>query len=176
VNARHAELEAATTRISPSHADVYTAHARPRPSNRRIIATSKLPFISTRSDCLCASRAALQSSLSPVTPNRERAPLVFCLSRTRLRRCSLERVCRICGPVPLTFTRVAPDPCRYFAAVLAGARSLHPRTYTERVKAAPYNRKPGWVGYASLSFDRCGILVSLALLRSHLLIFVTDLS
>jgi hypothetical protein len=149
-------------------------HARPQLSNCYIAPPNRL--VSTRRSYLCAPRAVTQSSLSPVTPNRERAPLVFCLSRTRPRRCSLERVCRICGPVPLTFTRVAPNPCRYFAAVLAGSRSLHPRTYTERVKAAPYNRKPGWVGYASSSFDRCGILVSLASLRSHLLTFVTDLS
>jgi hypothetical protein len=151
---RSAQLEAATTRISPSHAAAYTtAHARPRPFNRYITVFLDFCSSSTRRDYLCAPRAVTQSSLSPVTPNRERAPLVFCLSRTRPRRCSLERVCRICGPVPLTFTRVAPNPCRYFAAVLAGYRSLHPRTYTERVKAAPYNRKPGWVGYASSSFD-----------------------
>jgi hypothetical protein len=52
----------------------------------------------------------------------------------------------VSGLVPLALTSLAPDPCRYIVVVLAGFCLLRAPTDTERVKAAPYDRKPGWVG------------------------------
>jgi hypothetical protein len=142
-----------------------------------IIVTSKIPVVSTRRDRLCAPRAIPQSSLPPVTPNRERATLVFCPSRTRPRRCSLAKVCRVCGPVPLTFTRVAPDLCRYFAAVLAGVRLLRTRTHLYRKSqgCSIPESLGGWVTHLCHLTD-AGYEYPLLFLRSHLLTFVTDIS
>ena len=117
-------------------------------------------------DCHRAPKATTQSGLSPVTPNSERAILVCFPSRTRLHHCSLVKSLLCLRSRSSDSYKCGPQPVQILVAVPTGVRRSCASAYTERVKVAPYNRKPGWVGHASSSFDRCGIQVSFACLLS----------